>query len=102
MTRPSRSIRSGLWRSTCAGAFDASTAGATWRERFDAFKGVWAVVVLFVIVMGGIYGGVFTATEGAGIGAFGAFCFALARRVLSPRALLDVLIESSRTTAMLF
>jgi tripartite ATP-independent transporter DctM subunit len=75
---------------------------ATWRERFDAFKGVWAVVALFVIVMGGIYGGVFTATEGAGIGAFGAFCFALARRALSPRALLDVLVESSRTTAMLF
>jgi C4-dicarboxylate transporter DctM subunit len=75
---------------------------ATWRERFEAFKGVWAVVALFVIVMGGIYGGVFTATEGAGIGAFGAFCFALARRALSPRALLDVLVESSRTTAMLF
>jgi tripartite ATP-independent transporter DctM subunit len=75
---------------------------ATWRERFQAVKGVWAVVALFVVVMGGIYGGVFTATEGAGIGAFGAFCFALARRALSPRALLDVLIESSRTTAMLF
>jgi tripartite ATP-independent transporter DctM subunit len=75
---------------------------ASWRERFDAFKDVWAVVVLFVIVMGGIYGGVFTATEGAGIGAFGAFCFALGRRALSPRALLDVLIESARTTAMLF
>ena len=55
---------------------------ASWRERFDAIKGVWAVVALFIIVMGGIYGGVFTATEGAGIGAFGAFCFALARRAL--------------------
>jgi tripartite ATP-independent transporter DctM subunit len=75
---------------------------ASWRERFDAFKGVWAVVVLFIVVMGGIYGGVFTATEGAGIGAFGAFCFALARRALSPRALFDVLVESARTTAMLF
>ena len=75
---------------------------ATWRQRFAALRGVWAVAMLFIVVMGGIYGGVFTATEGAGIGAFGAFCFALARRVLSPRALLDVLIESSRTTAMLF
>jgi len=63
------------------------------------FDPVWFGII---IVMGGIYGGVFTATEGAGIGAFGAFCFALARRVLSPRALLAVLIESSRTTAMLF
>ncbi len=52
--------------------------------------------------MGGIYGGVFTATEGAGIGAFGAFVFALARRALSPRVLFEVLVESARTTAMLF
>ena len=87
------------WRDPASGP---KVERASWRERFDAFKGVWAVVALFVIVMGGIYGGVFTATEGAGIGAFGAFCFALARRALSPRALLEVLIESSRTTAMLF
>ena len=52
--------------------------------------------------MGGIYGGIFTATEGAGIGAFGAFGFALARRVLTPRVLFDVLVDSARTTGMLF
>src|SRR4029079_5277449 len=56
----------------------------------------------FIVVMGGIYGGVFTATEGAGIGAFGALCFALARRVLTWHTLLDALVESGRTTAMLF
>src|SRR5262249_40026570 len=48
------------------------------------------------------YGGVFTATEGAGIGAFGGLCFALARRALTWRTLLDALVESARTTAMLF
>ena len=52
---------------------------SSWRERLVALKGVWAVALLFIVVMGGIYGGVFTATEGAGIGAFGALCFALAR-----------------------
>src|SRR5205809_514844 len=87
------------WRDPAAGP---SAERASWRERFDALKGVWAVVALFVIVMGGIYGGVFTATEGAGIGAFGAFCFALARRALTWRTLLDSLVESGRTTAMLF
>jgi tripartite ATP-independent transporter DctM subunit len=75
---------------------------ASWRERLVALRGVWAVVLLFFVVMGGIYGGVFTATEGAGIGAFGALCFALARRALTWRTLLDSLIESGRTTAMLF
>ena len=75
---------------------------STWAQRFVALKGVRAVLMLFIVVMGGIYGGVFTATEGAGIGAFGGLCFALARRALTWRTLLDALVESSRTTAMLF
>jgi C4-dicarboxylate transporter DctM subunit len=74
----------------------------SWAQRLRAFRGVWAVAALFFVVMGGIYGGVFTATEGAGIGAFGALCFALARRALSWRTFLDALVESGRTTAMLF
>ena len=77
-------------------------ARSTWGQRLSALKGVWAVAMLFIVVMGGIYGGVFTATEGAGMGAFGALCFALTRRVLTWRTLLDALVESARTTAMLF
>ncbi|MGL4573341.1 MAG: TRAP transporter large permease [Burkholderiaceae bacterium] len=82
----------------------AAPAGprSNWKERFAAIKDIWAVVALFVLVMGGIYGGIFTATEGAGIGAFGGFCFALARRALTWRTLLDTLAESARTTAMIF
>jgi tripartite ATP-independent transporter DctM subunit len=75
---------------------------STWPERWRALRGIWGVVVLVVLVLGGIYGGFFTATEGAGFGAFGAFLFALLRRSLSWRKLLDVLVESARTTAMLF
>src|SRR5438105_1337169 len=75
---------------------------SSWGQRLSALKDVWAVALLFIVVMGGIYGGVFTATEGAGIGAFGALCFALARRALTWRTLLDALVESARTTAMLF
>jgi C4-dicarboxylate transporter DctM subunit len=75
---------------------------STWGQRFTALKGIWAVAGLFIVVMGGIYGGVFTATEGAGIGAFGALCFAVARRALTWRTLFDALAESGRTTAMLF
>jgi C4-dicarboxylate transporter, DctM subunit len=60
------------------------------------------VLLLFVLVMGGIYGGLFTATEGASIGAMGGFLFALIRRALTLRVLYEILVESARTTAMLF
>ena len=73
-----------------------------WPERWQALRAIWGVALLVVVVLGGIYGGWFTATEGAGIGASGALAFALARRTLTGRVLLDVLIESARTTAMLF
>jgi C4-dicarboxylate transporter, DctM subunit len=83
---------------------NAAPAGprSSWKERLAAIEDIWAVVALFILVMGGIYGGIFTATEGAGIGAFGGFCFALARRALTWRTLLDTLAESARTTAMIF
>lgn len=66
------------------------------------YKGVTSVVALFVLVMGGIYGGVFTAVEGAGVGAFGALVFALARGTLTLKSLYAALVESARTTSMLF
>lgn len=73
-----------------------------WAARWQAISRVWGVLLLFAIVMGGIYGGVFSPTEAAGIGAFGAFVFALARRALNWRTLYEVLLESAATTAMLF
>ena len=75
---------------------------SSWQQRWAALRGIWGVLVLVVVVLGGIYGGVFTATEGAGIGASGAFLFALARRRLTWAILYQVLVESARTTAMLF
>jgi tripartite ATP-independent transporter DctM subunit len=74
----------------------------SWAERLDSIKYVWPVLALFILVIGGIYVGAFTATEGAGIGAGGAFAFALVRRALTWRVLLEVLVESARTTSMLF
>jgi tripartite ATP-independent transporter DctM subunit len=75
---------------------------SSWAERISAFKDVWAVAVLFVVVMGGIYGGVFTTTEGAGVGAFGAFLIALLRGALNFKVTLEILTDSARTTGMLF
>jgi C4-dicarboxylate transporter, DctM subunit len=87
------------WRDPLAGP---PGERSSWAVRLEALKQVWAVVALFVLVIGGIYAGLFTATEGAGIGAGGAFLFALARRALSWKVLLEVLVESVRTTSMLF
>ncbi len=88
-----------VWRDPQAGP---PAERATWAQRWSALRGVWGVLVLFALVMGGIYGGAFTATEGASIGAFGGFLFALFRRTLTWRVLLEVLTESAVTTAMLF
>ncbi len=74
----------------------------SWRQRLRALKEVWGVTVLFGVVMGGIYAGVFTSSEAAGIGAGGAFLFAWARGRLTWSVLSDVLVESVRTTGMLF
>ncbi len=87
------------WRDPAAGP---AGERASWGERWAALRGIWGVLVLVLLVLGGIYGGWFTATEGAGIGASGAFLFALARRRLSWAILWQVLVESARTTAMLF
>ncbi|MCC6211541.1 MAG: TRAP transporter large permease [Burkholderiales bacterium] len=73
-----------------------------WPERWRALRAIWSVLLLFGIVMGGMYGGVFTPTEAAGIGAGGAFAIALSRRKLTLRTTLAVLAESARTTAMMF
>ncbi len=74
----------------------------SWPNRWKALRGIWGVIVLVIVVLGGIYGGIFTATEGAGFGAAGAFLFALARGRLTWAILYQVLVESARTTAMLF
>jgi tripartite ATP-independent transporter DctM subunit len=75
---------------------------SSWAERLRALRDIWGVLVLFAIVMGGMYGGWFTPTEAAGIGAMGGFLFALARGALTWPVLIDVLVQSARTTAMLF
>ena len=88
-----------IWRDPSAGPRGER---ASWHERWVAFKGVGGIAALFVFVLAGIFGGLFTATEAGGVGAGGAFLFALWRRKLSWRDLVDTLIESTSTTAMIF
>ena len=74
----------------------------SWAERLAAVRDVWAVVLLFVFIIGGLYGGVFTATEAAGMGAAGAFIISVLRGKLSREDFWRCLIDSLRTTAAVF
>ncbi len=75
---------------------------AHFKERMGSLKATWGVVALFLLVIGGIYMGVFTPTEAAGAGAFGALIFSLGRRRLNRKSFIDSLEETSKTTAMVF
>lgn len=88
-----------VWRDPKAGPPGESVR---WGDKLRAVRDIWSVALLFVVVMGGIYGGVFTATEGASIGAFGGFVIALVRGQLNWKVLVEVLADSATTTAMLF
>ncbi|MFH1123821.1 MAG: TRAP transporter large permease [Pseudomonadota bacterium] len=76
--------------------------GATLRERIAALKGVGGILSLFLLVMGGIYTGVFTPTEAAGIGAFGAFVFSLFTRKMTWQHFVASLNMTGQTTGMIF
>ncbi|QDC10082.1 TRAP transporter large permease [Oceanicola sp. D3] len=91
-------VRAVVWRKPAAGpAGEALPFGQTLRE----IGRVWQVLLLFALVIGGIYLGVFTATEAAGVGAAGAFVIALAKRTLDAAALFRIFAETVRTSAML-
>lgn len=74
----------------------------TWRERFRSLKGVWPILTLFAFVIGGIYGGMFTPVEAAGMGATGALIISLLRGSLSYRMLVGTIVGTLRTTGSIF
>ena len=73
-----------------------------WRERFISLSKVWGVIALFLLIMGGIFLGVFTPSEAGGIGAVGALAFAIGRRRMSWWAFFASLVEAARVTALIF
>ncbi|MCT8973489.1 TRAP transporter large permease [Microbaculum marinisediminis] len=71
-------------------------------EKLAVTRRVWMFALLLIVVIGGIYLGVFTPTESAGIGAFGAFLLAIVRARLRPAVVLDILRDAAGITTMLF
>jgi tripartite ATP-independent transporter DctM subunit len=74
----------------------------TWAERLNGLKDVWAPLVLFVFVIGGLYGGFFTPTEAGGVGATGAFLLGVLRGKLDRAGILTALLSATRTAAAVF
>ena len=75
---------------------------STWKQKLNATLKTWAIMALFATVIGGIYFGVFTPTEAAGVGAFGALFIAFSRKRLNREMLNETLLETGQTSAMIF
>jgi tripartite ATP-independent transporter DctM subunit len=72
------------------------------REKLKSTEQVWPVIVIFAIVMGGMYGGLFTPTEGAAFGAFASIVVGFATRRLKIKGLGISIMESAKNSAMTY
>jgi tripartite ATP-independent transporter DctM subunit len=75
---------------------------SSWQDRLAGLKDVWAPVTLFLLVIGGLYGGVFTPTEAGGMGASGAFILGVLRGRLGKSEIRASLLQATRTAAAVF
>jgi tripartite ATP-independent transporter DctM subunit len=71
----------------------------SWRERFQSLEALWAVLALFVFVLGGMYFGLFTVTEAAGSGAVGTLLIGLMRGKLGPNEIRAALLDTLRVSS---
>ncbi|PJI44369.1 TRAP transporter large permease [Ferrovibrio sp.] len=74
----------------------------SWAEKFTSLRDIWATVLLFAGIVGGLYGGVFTATEAAGCGACGALIIGILRGRLGWTEIKDSLVDAVRTGGSIF
>src|SRR5262249_47630341 len=77
-------------------------AKASWAERLEGLRDVWAPVALFLFVIGGLYGGGFAPTAAGGVGASGAFLLGVLRGRLSGQGIRTALLQATRTAAAVF
>lgn len=75
---------------------------STWKDKFKSLSGLIETLVLFMLVMGGLFAGFFTPTEAAGIGAFGTIVIALLGRNLTRAGFKNALFDTTRISCMIF
>lgn len=75
---------------------------STLKEKIESIKGVGGALALFILVIGGLYGGIFTPTEAGGIGAFGSFLLMMIRRKLNFKNMVNCMMDTGKVTAMCF
>lgn len=80
----------------------AALPPVSWKERLASLKGSWAMLLLAAVVIGGIYSGIFTPTEAGGIAAIAALLIALFSRQITWYDFKQSLLETGKTTAMIF
>jgi C4-dicarboxylate transporter DctM subunit len=73
-----------------------------WKERFSLFKNIWQIILIFLVMIGGIYLGWFTPTEGGAIGAGGAGLIAISNKNFKFKDLVEVIESTAITSAMIF
>ncbi len=71
----------------------------TWRERIVSLRDLWATLLLFMFVLGGIYGGIFTVEEASGIGASGTLVIGILRGRLGIKEIRAALIDTLRVSS---
>jgi tripartite ATP-independent transporter DctM subunit len=78
------------------------TPALPWSEKWSALLSIWPIVAVFVVVFGGIYGGFFSPTEGAGVGAVLTLLVGLTKKELKSAGMKVALLSTAETTAMVF
>jgi len=91
-----------IWASLFRKTAPPSTEIFSWKEKIYSLPGITGALLLFILVLGGIYGGFFTPTEAAAIGCFGAFIIMIAKRKLTKAKIFMSIMETARTTGMLY
>jgi tripartite ATP-independent transporter DctM subunit len=92
-----------VWIYTCVSPSSGpAVARASWRERLISLQAVWPVIAIFIVVIGGIYQGVFTPTEGAAVGAAATGILSWTVGGMRLTGVRVAILETAKITGMIF